>query len=147
MTGIYFDIKLFLNTRFVHSFVWVINNFLRMECYRKLCNKLYWKKLEPGTIPYTTRIWMITITALSAIWLAFYFNPTDPTNSNSSSGVIKLLSNLFKKLNTILHSFFNITEKINYKLNNLLSLLVLDSENIFLWRSKKTYLRTSAILI
>ncbi len=147
MTGIYFDIKLFLNTRFVHSLVWVINNFLRMECYRKLCNKLYWKKLEPGTIPYTTRIWMIAITALSAIWLAFYFNPTDPTNSNSSSGVIKLLTNLFKKLNTILHSIFNITEKINYGFNNLLSLLALDSENIFLWRSKKTYLRTSSILI
>ena len=147
MNGIYFDIKLFLNTRFVHSLVWVINNFLRMECYRKLCNKLYWKKLEPGTIPYTTRCWMIVITALSAIWLAFYFNPTDPTNSNSSSGVIKLLTNLFKKINQILHSFFHFTGKVNYRLNDLLSYLVLDSENIFLWPSEKTYLKTSAILI
>lgn len=147
MNGIYFDIKLFLNTRFVHSLVWVINNFLRMECYRKLCNKLYWKKLEPGTVSYTTRCWMIILTAISAIWLAFYFNPTDPTNSNSSSGIVKLLSNLFKKIDVSLHAFFLNLGKINCHLNNLKSNLVLDSENIFLWLSGKTYLKTSALLI
>ena len=144
--SIYFDIKLFLNTRFMHSLVWVINNFLRMECYRKLCNKLYWKKLEPGTISYRTRLWMIVLTSLSAIWVAFYFNPTDPTNSNSSSGVIKMLTSLFKKLNSILYSFITAI-KVNYSATNFLSYLVLDSENIFLWRSGKTYLKTSAILI
>jgi len=90
---------------------------------------------------------MIVLTAISAIWLAFYFNPTDPANSNSSSSIIKRLSRLFKKLDASLHTFFQNIGKINCHLSNLKSFLVLDSENIFLWRSRKTYLRTSALLI
>jgi len=143
----YFNFKLFLHAKLFAKIVWVLNNFLTMECYRKLCNNLYWKKLKPGTVPYTTRCWMIVLTAISAIWLAFYFNPTDPANSNSSSSLIKRLSCLFKKLDASLHTFFRNIGKINCHLSNLKSFLVLDSENIFLWRSRKTYLRTSALLI
>jgi hypothetical protein len=90
---------------------------------------------------------MIVLTALSAIWLAFYYNPNDPTNSNSSGFIIALFAMLYKKSAVSFHSFIkNLSRSINHKID-LISYHILDSENIFLWRSKETYLKTSSLLI
>jgi hypothetical protein len=118
-----------------------------MECYRKICNKLYWKKLTPGTASYKTRLWIIIISAISAVWLAFFFDPTDPTSSISFSLMIALLAKSFRKLDFSIHS---LTRNIEKGLKQLISLVahhILDSGNIFLWRSQETYFRTSSLLI
>ncbi len=134
-------------TKFISKIIWVLNNFLRMECYRKLCNKLYWKKLQPGTLPYTTRCWIIVISALSAVWLAFFFDPVDPTNSKSPSNLITQFSRYFRKLESSLFSLCQTSEKLYnqfcFHVSNLLNFI----DNLFLWRSQETYLKTSAILI
>ena len=126
--------------------IWVLNNFLTMECYRKLCNKLYWKKLKPGTMSYTTRCWLIFVTALSMIWLAFFFDPLDPDYSKSSSRFFFLISNIYRKLETTLdflsQGVKNTPQNFYFKTHRFP-----DIDNIFLWCSQNTYLRTSAILI
>jgi hypothetical protein len=138
---------MFLKTKFISNIVWILNNFLTMEFYRKICNNLYWKKLTPHTASYNTRFWMIVLTAMSAIWLAFYYNPNDPANSNSSGFIIVLFAVLFKKSAVSFHSFIkNLSKSINHKVD-LITYHILDSENIFLWRSRETYLKTSALLI
>ena len=147
MFNIYITVKLFLKSQFIAKFIWVLNNFLTMEFYRKLCNNLYWKRLTPHTASYNTRFWMIIITALSVIWLAFFYNPNDPANSRSSGFIILLFTLVYKKSKVSFHLFVkNLSRFINHKLD-LLTLHILDSGNISLWRSKDTYLRTSSILI
>lgn len=147
MSGLYFTIKLFLSKRVIANMIWVMNNFLTMECYRKLCNELYWKKLKPGSASYKTRFWLILFGALSAVWLAFFFDPTDPTSSLSFSLIIGLLARTFRKLDFSIHSFSKNLEKCLNQINRLITHQVLDSGNIFLWRSQETYYRTSSILI
>src|SRR5437016_3943788 len=98
LTFYYYNLRYYLTAKFVSKLIWVINNFLTMECYRKLCNKLYWKKLTPGTLSYKTRLWVIVLSALSAIWLAFFFDPTDPANLNSPSRFISLSKKLYRFL-------------------------------------------------
>jgi hypothetical protein len=145
--NIYLQIKLFLRTEFIAKVIWVLNNFLTMEFYRKICNRLYWKKLVPHTASYNTRFWILIFGALSAIWLAFYYNPNDPTNSNSSGFIILLFALVFKKSGISFHSLVkNISKSLNHKID-LITYHILDSENIFLWRSRETYLKTSSLLV
>jgi hypothetical protein len=119
-----------------------------MEFYRKTCNNLYWKKTHSAALPsYNTRFWMIIFTAMSAIWLAFYYNPNDPTNSNSSGFIILLFALIFKKSKVSFHSCVkHLSKWVNHKAD-LISYHILDSGNIFLWHSRETYLKTSALLI
>jgi len=147
LTFILFYINYFLRSKYVDKIIWVLNNFLTMECYRKLCNKLYWKRLKPGTIHYTTRLWIIILSALSVILLAFFFDPMDPTYSDSPSQKISRLAKFFRKIQFNLNSFFLPFGKVYKHLCNCISFLIPDSNNIFLWRTQDTYLKTSAILI
>ena len=147
MRFFYIYIKRNFIDKYFQKTIWVLNNFLRMECYRKLCNKLYWKKLKPGTVPYTTRCWLIIVTALSMIWLAFFFDPLDPDYSKSVSRLILLCSKIFKRIEKSVEYFSQGQGKIasqNYYFKTRLSLGL---EGTFLWNTHKTYLKTSAILI
>ncbi|MGH2575834.1 MAG: hypothetical protein ACRDFC_09070 [Ignavibacteria bacterium] len=143
----YLNIKYYLHSKLFSKFIWVINNFLTMECYRKLCNKLYWKKLQPGTIPYTTRCWLIFLSVISVIWLAFFFNPVDPANSNSPSRFISLLSKFFRKIESSISKLFHNNGKPTSHIYIIKPYQLIDSNNIFLWRTQETYLKTSALLI
>lgn len=147
MKFFYIYIKRTFINKYLQKTVWVFNNFLRMECYRKLCNNLYWKKLKPGTLPYSTRCWLIIVTALSMIWLAFFFDPLDPDYSKSVSRLILLFSNIYKRIETSIEYLTHGQEKIfrqNYYLKTRLSLGL---GGTYLWNTHKTYLKTSAILI
>ena len=146
MGVIHFYIRLFLQSKYVKKTLWVLNNFLTMECYRKLCNRLYWKKLQPGTLPYTTRFWLIMLTAASAVCLIFFYNPADPANSASPSRIFSLLSRVFKKTGYVLSASLNL-EGVKRQIKHFITYPVLESENIFLWQSRETYLRTSSIRI
>lgn len=141
------QIKLFLRNKFVSKFLWVLNNFLTMECYRKLCNKFYWKKLTPNTISYRTRFWMILFSVVTALLLAFYYDPSDPTYSFKAGCVIILcaftIRHSYKKLISILIFY----SKNIVHLVNSISFNILDSFNIFLWRTKYSYLRTASLRI
>jgi hypothetical protein len=140
-------IKLFLRKKFVSKLIWVMNNFLTMECYRELCNRFYWKKLNPNTVSYRTRFWMIMLSVFSAMLLAFYYDPSDPTYT-FKSGCIILLSAL-----SVRHSYKNLMSTLRFYSKNTvhtiscLSFSILDSKNISLWRSQLSYLRTSSLRI
>ncbi len=143
----YLQIKLFLKSRFLTNLVWILNNFLTMEFYRKICNQLYWKKLSPHTASYNTRFWMIIFTAMSMIWLAFFYNPNDPANSNSSGFIILLFALIYKRSGISFHSLIKyLSRSVSTKID-FMTYSILDSANISLWRSNYTYLRTSSLLI
>jgi len=145
--NIILQIKLLLKSEFLAKVIWVLNHFLTMEFYRKLCNNLYWKRLTPHTASYNTRFWMIIFTAMSLIWVAFYYNPTDPANANSSGFIILLFALIFKRSGISFQSIVkNISKSFNHKLD-LITYRILDSGNISLWRSQDTYLRKSSLLI
>ncbi len=136
-----------LNAKYFRKTLWVLNNFLTMECYRKLCNRLYWKKLEPGTLPYTTRCWLIVISAFSMIWLAFFFDPMDPTNSKSPSRLILIISKIFHKIGKI---FTDAAGSVGKSLKDFLShisICLAFTDNILLDRTQSAYLKTSSLLI
>jgi len=140
-------IRSLLIAKYLHKTMWVLNNFLTMECYRKLCNRLYWKKLEPGTLPHTTRCWLILLSAFSMIWLAFFFDPMDPTNSKSPSKLIQIISKIFRRIekiyNVALASFGNSLENYRSQISIRLSFV----DNILLNRTQFAYLKTSSLLI
>jgi hypothetical protein len=139
-------IKRLFKRKFWDKILWASNNFLTMQFYRKLCNRLYWKKLQPGTLPYTTRCWLIFITVISVIWLAFFFDPMDPDYSKSPSSIISRLNRFYKKIEYFIFDLFH-THYLYSQFNlNILSPPPI-SNNIFLWRNRKTYIRTSSILI
>jgi len=140
-------ISLFVESSFVRKTNWVLNHFLTMQCYRKLCNRLYWKKLKPGTLPYTTRCWLIILSAISVIWFAFFFDPMDPTNSKSPSRIIMLISKGFRKIGFSLNHLISNIGKISSHFIVLLENLISETENIFLWRTRLAYLKASSLLI
>jgi hypothetical protein len=118
-----------------------------MEFYRKLCNNLYWKRLKPHTASYNTRFWMIVLTSVSMIWIAFFYNPTDPANTKSSSFLIILMALILKRSGI---SFHNIIEHLSKMLNHLaekITYRILDYSNIALWRTQNSYLKSSSLLI
>lgn len=147
MKLIYNYIKSAYIRKYFSKILWVLNNFLTMECYRKLCNRLYWKKLEPGTLPYTTRCWLIIFSAFSVIWLAFFFDPMDPTNSKSPSRLIQTVSKIFHKIGNI---FTDTADSIGKSLKNYslqISNFFSFADNILLNRTQFAYLKTSSLLI
>lgn len=145
--NIILQIRLLLNSEFIAKVIWVINNFLTMQFYRKICNNLYWKRLTPHTASYNTRFWMIIFTALSMIWVAFYYNPNDPANANSSGFIILLFALMYKRSGISFQTFIkNLSKSVNTKID-LITYHILDSGNISLWRSQGAYLRKSSLLI
>ncbi len=136
-----FHRKLFSKT------IWVIEHFLTMECYRKLCNRLYWRKIQPGTASYKTRCWIIFLSVLSSVWLAFFYDPIDPANLSSPSRILNLFSKIFEKIDHSVCNFFYVLAFPAAQYNYLKSYKRVNSDNILLWCTQDTYLKTSALLI
>jgi len=90
---------------------------------------------------------MIVFTALSVIWLAFFYNPNDPTNSKSSGFLILLFALVLKHSSVSIHTVIKNLAGALTNTPDKIAFNILDSENISLWRSRDTYLRTSALLI
>jgi hypothetical protein len=135
-------LKYYLHGKLFSKIIWVLNNFLTMECYRKLCNRLYWKKIQPGTASYKTRCWLIFLSVISAVWMAFFYNPTDPANLNSPSRLLSLFSKIFEKIEHTLSNFF-----YRYAMPVPVPCRILSTDNIFLWRTQSAYLKSSSLLI
>jgi hypothetical protein len=108
---------------------------------------LYWKRLKPGTLPYTTRCWLIILSAITVIWFAFFFDPMDPTGSKSPSRLIQLISKGFKKIGFTLSHLIGTISKIVTHFIVLFENLIPETENIFLWRTRLAYLKASLLLI
>src|SRR4030095_1981202 len=124
------QIKLFLKTKLVSKIIWVLNNFLTMEFYRIICNNFYWKKLSPDTASYRTRFWMIVLSAASALLLAFYYGPSDPTYSFKSGCLVILASFTIKHSSKHFISFLQFISKNTVHIINSISILILESKNI-----------------
>ncbi len=147
MRFFYLYIRSFFSSKYVSKTIWVLNHFLTMECYRKLCNRLYWKKFEPGTLPYTTRCWLIVLSAFSMIWLAFFFDPMDPTNSKSPSRLILLVSRFFRKVEYFLLNCIVSSGKSLKQFYTDISGFLSFTDNILLNRTQYAYLKNSSFLI
>ncbi len=147
MRFFYLYIRSLFSSKYVSKTIWVLNHFLTMECYRKLCNRLYWKKFEPGTLPYTTRCWLIVLSAFSMIWLAFFFDPMDPTNSKSPSRLILLVSRFFRKVEYFLIDFIISSGKSLKQFYSDITGFLSFADNILLNRTQYAYLKTSSFLI
>ena len=143
----YQQIKLYLKLGLFAKIIWVLNNFLTMEFYRKLCNNFYWKKLTPNTISYRTRFWMIVLSAITALLLAFYYDPSDPTCSFRAGYIVLIASIVLTYPSGILISFLRFVSKFTSGSASSISYGTLESRNIFLWRSQGAYLRTASLLI
>ena len=132
--------------KYYDKIIWSLNHFLTMEFYRKLCNKLYWKKLKPGTASFITRFCLILFSAISLIWLAFFFDPMDPYYTKSPSGIILRLNKIFKKFSYFIVDLFH---SFSLLFSNLLiiSPLIPDSNNITLCQTNRAYLKKSSFLI
>ena len=141
------QIKLYLKLELLDKVIWVLNNFLTMEFYRKLCNSFYWKKLTPNTISYRTRFWMIVLSAITALLLAFYYDPSDPTCSLQSGYLVLFASIALAYSSSTLISFLRFVSKFTAHNVSSISYGTLESKNIFLWRSQEAYLRTASLLI
>jgi hypothetical protein len=140
----YLYVRYYLHSKLFSKIIWVLNNFLTMECYRKLCNRLYWKKIRPGTVSYKTRCWLIFLSVISAVWMAFFYDPTDPANLNSPSSRLggTLFSKIFEKIRHTLSNLF-------YRYGMPVPVLsrILNTDNVLLWRTQNAYLKTSSLLI
>lgn len=143
----YQQIKLYLKLDFFAKVIWVLNNFLTMEFYRKLCNNFYWKKLTPNSISYRTRFWMIVLSAITALLLAFYYDPSDPTCSFRAGYIVLIASIALAYSSSTLISFLRFVSKFTAQNTRSFSYETLESKNIFLWRSQGVYLRTASLLI
>jgi hypothetical protein len=82
----------FLSNKYYKKVSWVLQNFLTMECYRKLCNKCYWKNIQPHSSNYTRRSFLIFLSIVLSVFFSFFYSPNDPANTNSSSYLIRLIS-------------------------------------------------------
>jgi hypothetical protein len=103
-------LNLFFHNKYFQKTNWVLQNFLTMECYRKLCNKCYWKKAKPHTSSYTRRTFLIFFSILFTMCLSFFYSPNDPANSKSSAYFIRLMkfiSTLKVHIINFIRSFIN----------------------------------------
>ena len=147
MINLSLQIKLLLNSVVICKVIWVLNNFLTMEFYRKLCNRLYWKKLKPHTASYNSRFWMIIITSLTAIWLSFYYNPSDPANTRSSSFIINFFILMLRKSAIYVYYLILETYRLLQAVIKSLSFRILDCLNVILWITSRAYLKTASLRI
>jgi len=144
----YNQIKLYLKLELFAKVIWALNNFLTMEFYRKLCNNFYWKELTPNSISYRTRFWMIVLSAITVLLLAFYYDPSDPTCSFSAGYIVLIATTISLTYSSItLISFLRFVSKFTAGSISSISYGTMKSKNIFLWRSQGAYLRTASLLI
>ena len=84
-------LNLLSRNKYFRKTTWVLQNFLTMECYRKLCYKCYWKKVQPHTLSYKRRTFLIIFSIMFAIFTSFFYSPNDPANSRSSAYLVRLV--------------------------------------------------------
>ena len=109
-------LNLLSRNKYFRKTIWVLQNFLTMECYRKLCYKCYWKKVQPHTLSYKRRTLIILFSIMFATCTSFFYSPNDPTNSRSSAylvRLVKIISTVKIQLINLLRSFI---DSINFYL-------------------------------
>ncbi len=87
---------------------WCLQNFLTMEFYRKICRKCYWNNIYEKEHSVLKNTLLILVSILPLMFLSFFYQPTDPANSNKTSSAlrsIKLFLLLRLKFGAMLDSF------------------------------------------
>ena len=117
-------LNLLSRNKYFRKTSWVFQNFLTMECYRKLCYKCYWKKVQPHTLSYKRRTFLIIFSIMFAIFTSFFYSPNDPANSRSSAYLVKLVKiistikiqiiNLLRSFIDSINFYFAYLEKLYY---------------------------------
>ena len=107
-----FIFKILFHKSLFRKTVWCFQNFLTMEFYRKICNNCYWSNIYNVKHSLLKQSLILFISFVSALFLSFFYLPTDPANSNKSSYYYRII-NFITNFRINLHNLFNsISNKI-----------------------------------
>lgn len=111
---------LFCFDKFMTKISWGFQNFLTMEFYRKICYKCYWNNVYNKKHSVLKNSVFILISVLPALFMSFFYLPTDPANSSRASSELRSL----KLLSFIRLKFGVIIDSISDKIINLPSFYI-----------------------
>lgn len=106
---------IFCFDKFMTKISWGLQNFLTMEFYRKICYKCYWTNVYNKKHSFLKNSVFILISVLPALFMSFFYLPTDPANSAKASYALRSL----KLLSFIRLKFGAIIDSISDKIINL----------------------------
>ncbi|MBK9226569.1 MAG: hypothetical protein IPL67_05835 [Ignavibacteria bacterium] len=111
---------IFCFDKFMTKISWGLQNVLTMECCRKICYKCYWNNVYNKKHSVLKNSVLILISVLPALFMSFFYLPTDPANSAKASSALRSL----KLLSYIRLKFGAIIDSISDKIINLPSFYI-----------------------
>ncbi|HEX2788106.1 MAG TPA: hypothetical protein VHP32_09390 [Ignavibacteria bacterium] len=105
-----------------YLFIYRLHHILMMDFYRKLFYKCYWRDIT--TIESGSRwkkVSIIGFSILASIFISFFYDPSDPTNSKSASSLLNVSNYIKKFLITISNLNDNFVNSFNKILNGILN--------------------------
>ncbi|HRE41085.1 MAG TPA: hypothetical protein PLG90_07110 [Ignavibacteria bacterium] len=107
------------------------HNFLIMNTYRKLFYKCYWNNDLINKSSKFKKFSLIWFSVVISIFLSFFYAPSDPANSKSSSATLYLYrfaKNLFSKISDFLnHTVNSLNKVLNLLINRNYSFIAAES--------------------
>jgi hypothetical protein len=111
---------IFCFDKFIAKISWGFQNFLTMEFYRKICYQCYWNNIYDRNHSVLRNTVLLIISVLPALFMSFFYLPTDPANSANASSTLRSL----KFLSYIRLKFGAIFDSISDKIINLPSFFI-----------------------
>ena len=112
--------------KFFEKLSWGFQNFLTMEFYRKICYKCYWNNVYDKNHSVLKNSILLLISVLPAMFMSFFYLPTDPANSSKASSTLSTLS----ILSFIRLKFGAVFDSISKKIINLPSFFIDMSKSV-----------------
>ncbi|MBE2256526.1 MAG: hypothetical protein IAE65_10045 [Ignavibacteria bacterium] len=107
------------------------HNFLIMNTYRKLFYKCYWNKDLINKSSRIKKFSLIWFSVIISVFLSFFYAPSDPANSKSSSALLtlsKFAQNFLNKISDFLnHTLHSLNKVLNLLINRNYSFSIKDT--------------------
>lgn len=104
-----------------YLFIYRMHHFLMMDFYRKLFYKCYWRELSTVETGKWKKVSIIAFSIFASIFISFFYDPSDPTNSKSASSFLNVSNYVKKFLITISNLNDNLVNSFSKILNSILS--------------------------
>lgn len=115
----YFSLREFFVPEYL--FIYRMHHFLMMDFYRKLFYKIYWREISVSGAGRWKKISVISFSVFASIFISFFYDPSDPTNSKSASSFLNVSNYIKKFLITISNLNDNLVNSFSKVLNGILS--------------------------
>jgi hypothetical protein len=105
-----------------YLFIYRLHHVLMMDFYRKLFYKCYWRditKIETGN--RWKKVSVIAFSILASVFISFFYDPSDPTNSKSASSLLNVSNYIKKFLITISNLNDSLINSFSKVLNGILN--------------------------